>query len=597
MPLDGTVLSALASELKPILVGSRVEKIYQPEPDELVISFRHLGSSVRLLLSAHNQYPRVQVLNASKSNPAVPPVFCMLLRKHLTGSRLLNIEQPYFERMLVFTVTGTDELNQQTRRSLVVEMMGKHSNIILIDAETRQIIDSIKRIPLHISRKRQVLPGLMYDFPPSKKASPLDITTQTEFKEIVSFYQQNSLKNLMISAFNGISPPIAQEIIARASLDPEDRWLELTTEQQNGLSREFFKLQSAINNAQFKPILYRHLETDRYMDFSVIVLHHLEEVAMIEVPNVSTLLETYYGQKDHSDRLQQRSQDLRKTIGIKRNRLAQKLQNLHLDEEKALRASDDKMRADLIMSNIHRISTGQQKFIAVNYFDAKEPEVEILLNERKTAAQNAQELYKRYQKSKTALIEIARQKTRASSEIMYLDQILLSIEQADSLQDLDMVRGELVGSGYLKAKPSKLKKNKALVENKPLSFYSSHNQVIRVGKNNLQNDQLTFKLSKKTDLWFHAKDLPGSHVVLSLDQKQPASEEIIEAATLAAYYSKGRLSSKVPVDYTWCRYVKKQRGALPGMVIYQHQQTIYVTPSESVVNKIASNKHTGDTSV
>ena len=590
MPLDGTVISAIANELRPVLMGNRIEKIYQPESDELLISLRHQRNNVRLLLSAHNQYPRIQLTSSTRNNPSQPPVFCMLLRKHLSGGRIVGIEQPHFERMLILHVEGTDELNQTTKRGLVIEMMGKHSNIILVDMETNQIIDSIKRIPLHISRKRQVLPGLRYEFPPSDKVSPLTTTTIESFEEAIILHVQQSLKNMIIGSFNGFSPPIALEIIHRSLLDPEQRWEGLTTQEQQKVVDSFFLIQQLVSDGAFTPVIYQQNESGKYMDFSVLPMLHLSHLNMLETHSVSELLDMYYGQKDHQERLHQRSQDLRKTVTIKRNRLTHKLQNLLHDEENAARADKDKMKADLIMANIHTIQPGQKTVKAINYFEESQPEIDIVLDTRKSASQNAQSLYKRYQKSKTALVEIAHQRKKTLQEIMYLDQILLSIEQADSLQDMEMIRKELVEMNYLKHKPSKNKKSSSMGESKPLVFYSSKKHVIRVGKNNVQNELVTFKLSKKNDLWFHVKDLPGSHVVLSLEQEAPSSNEIIEAALLAAYYSKGRQSSNIPVDYTWCKYVRKQRGAQPGMVIYEHHQTIYITPKESLVEKIRQNE-------
>lgn len=580
MPLDGSVVAAIRNELEPIVIDSRIDKIYQPEPDELIITIRYQRSNIRLLLTAHNQYPRVQMTNTLRQNPAQPPVFCMLLRKHLGGGRVVRLEQPDFERMLIFHVQGTDELNQPTHKKLIVEMMGKHSNIILVDASNNQIVDAIKRIPLHISRKRQVLPGLFYEFPPSEKCSPLEVSSTHDFYAIMESHENQGLKNGLISTFNGLSPPMAVEIIHRASLDPDQRWSELTKAEKNLFCDAYLQIHEMFTHSIFSPVIYRQAETGKYMDFSVIPMTHLPNVECISFESVSKLLESFYDYKDHSDRLHQRSQDLRKTLSIKKNRMSHKLQNLQHDEEKALRASQDKLKADLIMANIHTIKPGQTCVTVMNYLDPDQSLLEITLDSMKTPSQYAQVLYRRYQKSKVALVEIEKQRRKTEMELQYLDQIIHTLEQAESLQDLEILRNELVDAGYLKKKLGRKKPSQMKLASKPLSYLTSQGRLIRVGKNNIQNEEVTFKLGKKMDLWFHVKDLPGSHVVLALENQQPTNEEIKQAALLAAYYSKGRLSNKVPVDYTWCKYVKKQRGARPGMVTYAHHQTIFVTPSE-----------------
>ncbi len=586
MPLDGSVIAALQSELAPFAVSSRIEKIYQPEADELIITFRHQRNSMKLLLSAHNQYPRVQLTEAVKQNPAQPPVFCMLLRKYMVGARITRIEQPHFERMLVFHVLGTDELNQETHSQLIVEMMGKHSNIILVDAATNIILDSIKRIPLHISRKRQVLPGLPYEMPPSEKLNPLDGFSKEDFFSLMESEPHTKVMRLLMNAFNGISPQVAVEICHRADLDSETEWALLEPSEKERLASSFQQFISLIKDADFSPKIYINSETGQFVDFSVLPLTHLTTLKEMPAKSVSSMLETFYGQKDHQNRLQQRSQDLRKNLTLKKNRLSHKLQNLYHDEEKANRSLQDKVKADLIMANLHQIPMGESTFQAVNYYDEAQPTISIHLDERKTPALNAQQYYKRYRKAKTALVEIRKQRRKTMLELKYLDQIILSVEHADTLEDLEMIRQELIEAGYLKRKSTKKKDAASSMKSMPLTFISSENHQIMVGKNNLQNEIVTFRLGKKNDLWFHVKDLPGSHVVLMLGNEDASDQEIMEAALLAAYYSKGRQSSNVPVDYTLCRHVKKQRAARPGMVIYEHHQTIFVTPAEDEMRPI-----------
>jgi predicted ribosome quality control (RQC) complex YloA/Tae2 family protein len=377
MPLDGSVIAALQSELAPFVVSSRIEKIYQPEADELIITFRQQRTSMKLLLSAHNQYPRVQITEAVKQNPAQPPVFCMLLRKYLAGGRITKIEQPYFERMLVFHVQGTDELNQETHSQLIIEMMGKHSNIILVDADTNVILDSIKRIPLHISRKRQVLPGLTFEMPPSEKLNPLDDLAQKDFFALMESEPHTKVMRLLMNAFNGISPLVAVEICHRADLDSETEWDLMKPGEKERLAASFQQIISLVKGAHFSPNIYFNSETGQFVDFSVIPLTHLTTLDTLPAKSVSSMLETFYGQKDHQNRLHQRSQDLRKNLTLKKNRMSHKLQNLYHDEEKANRSLQDKVKADLIMANLHLIPIGESTFEAVNYYDEAQSAISI----------------------------------------------------------------------------------------------------------------------------------------------------------------------------------------------------------------------------
>ena len=583
MPFDGSVVAAIQSELEPIALQGRIDKVYQPEPDELILTFRQQKNNFRLLLSAHNQYPRVQIIETPRENPSQPPAFCMLLRKHLIGGRLTRIEQPDFDRRLVFHIHGNDDLNQLTYKQLIVEMMGKHSNIILVDGLNQQILDSIKRIPLHISRKRQVLPGLLYESPPSTKVSPLMISSESDFYQTLEQANDIQVKNALMSRFNGLSPMLTMEIIHRSTLDHQSRWNDLSINEQRKLYGAFRSIMLQIKNGQFNPMIFQLPDSGKYQDFSVIPLTHLQHWNSFNVVSPSQMLEEFYGRKNHQDRLHQRSHDLRKIVTIKRNRLTHKMQNFLHDEEKAQRSTRNKKIADLIMANLGQIPPGSASASVIDYYHENQPSTAIQLDPKMTPSQNAQQLYKKYQKAKTALQEISRQRIKTKYEIQYLDQVIHTLEEAETLQDLDVIREELVENGYLKRKATGKKIHKQLKSSQPLTYHTSANHTIRVGKNNLQNEMLTFQLSKKNHLWFHVKDLPGSHVVLMADSREVTAEEIKQAALLAAYYSKGRQSSNVPVDYTLCRNVRKQRSSRPGMVIYDNHQTIFVTPDESAI--------------
>ncbi len=587
MPLDGSMVLALKTELEKEILNHRIDKIHQPEADEIILATRGQGQNKKILLSAHSKYPRIHLTSLSRVNPETPPMFCMLLRKHLIGSRIVGLHQPSLERIIELEMEGTDELNQLSKKRLIIEMMGKHSNIILLDDQDQTIMDSVKRIPLHISRKRQILPGLPYQYPPSEKLDPFEVQEFESWMDAVQASQGRSVEKDLLTAFAGISPSLAKELCYQASLDSERLWNTLEKGEKEALFGSFTNWVKKLQQKELTPIAYQD-ESLHYQDISAFSMEHVGHPHHLVFDSFSQLLEEYYRVRDEHQRLHQKSQDLRKNMTIKRNRTAQRLQNLNSDLNKARKASEDKVKADLIMSNMHQIQQGQEYLETYNYFDEKQPLVKIPLNKAKTPAQNAQKYYKRYQKSKKATTEIQRQMKKTRRELQYLDQVLLFIEQAESLQDLEEVRQELVEAGYMKRKTG-VKKNKPSgkkQESGILHFQTEEGLDLYVGKNNYQNEKVTFGIAGKNDLWFHVKDFPGSHVILKSGQKEPSEKALETAAMLAAYYSKGKMGQNVAVDYTRCRHVRKQRGAQPGMVIYDHHQTLYVTPDESVIDRI-----------
>ncbi|RQD70328.1 MAG: fibronectin/fibrinogen-binding protein [Tindallia sp. MSAO_Bac2] len=587
MPLDGSMVLALKTELEKEVLNHRIDKIHQPEADEIIVITRGQGQNKKILLSAHSKYPRIHITNLTKTNPATPPMFCMLLRKHLIGNRIIGIYQPSLERIIELEMEGTDELNQLSKKRLIIEMMGKHSNIILVDNQNQNIMDSIKRIPIHISSKRQILPGLPYQYPPSDKLNPFGVRDFSEWLHAMQSSQGRSLEKDLLTIFAGISPSLAKELCYKASLDSERLFNTLMDNEKEALYLSFAKWVGLLQQKNLIPITYQN-DSGHYQDIASFPMEHVGYPHHLVFDTFSQMLEEYYRIRDEHQRLQQKSQDLRKNMTIKRNRTAQRLQNLNNDLEKARKASEDKIKADLIMSNLHHIQQGQDFLETYNYFDEKQPLIKIPLNKAKTPAQNAQKFYKRYQKSKKANIEIKRQIKKTHRELEYLDQVLLFIEQAESLQDLEEVRHELVEAGYIKRKSvgKKSKLSGKTQESGILHFQTEEGIDLYVGKNNYQNEKVTFGIAGKNDLWFHVKDFPGSHVILKSGQKDPSDEILKTAAILAAYYSKGKMGQNVAVDYTRCRHVRKQRGNQPGMVIYDHHQTLYVTPDESIIDQL-----------
>ncbi|ABR48944.1 Fibronectin-binding A domain protein [Alkaliphilus metalliredigens QYMF] len=588
MPLDGFSIAALTQEFQQILPINKIEKVYQPEKDEITLLIRSQGTNYRLLLTASSNFPRAQFTSTPKENPSVAPNFCMLLRKHIQGGRIVQIKQPDFERVIRFTIETYDELKVACSRTLIIEMMGRHSNIILINNENNKVIDSIKRVSLDISRFRQVLPGLPYQLPPSQdKKNPVTINTFEEFKEALDSQPEHSIQKSLFINFTGISPVIAREICYVSHVEEGTPYITLKTEILRRIYVSFDTLVNQVNMKNFSPQLYWNQETEEYIDFTALPFSHLNHYASKPFESISHLLEGYYANRDQRERMKQRSQGLRKSVSIKLDRLYNKIQNLKKDYNKAQKSQNDKIIGDLITANLHQLKKGQKSVEVVNFYDENQAMITIPLDLRLSPAQNAQRHYKKYNKGKTALLEVALQLEKTHGEINYLEQIMVSIDQSMSLSDVEEIRQELIQTGYIKPKAKvKVKVNKQQKVSGYLRYQSSEGVEILVGKNNTQNDEITFKLSSKEDLWFHVKDLAGSHVILKTAGISYSDQSILEAAQLAAYYSKGRNATKVTVSYLPRKHVKKPNGAKPGMVTFDRYSTMLVDATEKVINQI-----------
>ncbi|MBM7614521.1 Rqc2 family fibronectin-binding protein [Alkaliphilus hydrothermalis] len=576
MALDGIVVASIVKEMSSLLVGNKIEKVHQPEMDELMISIRSQGKNQKLLLSSSSQYTRVHFTNIAKENPIAPPNFCMLLRKHLQGGRIIAVEQPSFERMIKFVIESYDELNVLKQKYLIIEMMGKHSNIICVDAETNKILDSIKRVSFDVSRQRQVLPGLTYQLPPSQdKFNPLEVAGMEAFTEALKQNLQPPAFKGIYTTFTGISPLVAREICYRANI-PEDRpLLALEDKDFAALYHSFKTMMDNVGEGNFYPAIYIDDAKDKYVDFNVLPMEHLSYYRAEKFETISELLDDFYKYRDSKERMKQRTQDLRKNISLKLERLNNKIENLHKDLDKAEKAEECKIYGDLLTANIHLLKDKASEVSVIDYYDPEMKEITISLDNKLTPAQNAQKYFKQYNKYKTAMTEVAHQIEISQEEINYLEQILISIENVTHPSDIEEIQRELIETGYLKRKVGK-KNNQQSKKSTYLKYLSSDGFEIYVGKNNIQNDELTFKVSSKTDLWLHVKDMAGSHTILKLNDGEYTDQALLEAATLAAYYSKGKNSTKVPVDYTLRKNVRKPSGAKPGMVIYDQFQTVYV---------------------
>ena len=585
MALDGIVIHALTDELNNKLINGKVDKIYQPESDEILLTIRNNGTNYKLLLSANSSNPRIYLTtNYKKENPISAPMFCMLLRKHLINGRIVDIYQPEFERVIKIRIESYDELRTLSSKELIIEIMGKHSNIILVHNEDNKIIDSAKRIPLSISSLRQVLPGKTYENPPSQnKLNPLIEISHDEFKLALSSMDMPVFKAIY-SAFGGVSPVVAKEICFRANLDENLSILALEDFQFTALREAFSRLFNQVKLNIYFPCMIVNKRIDKIIDFSSLKLTMFNHYSFEENESISFILDRYYYEKDIKERMNQKSQDLRKTISIKLDRLLNKLSKQREELLTSQKADTYKIKGELLTANIYLMQKGMKEIEVINFYDENANTITISLDKNLSPSENAQKYFKRYTKLKHANIEISQQILISNEEIEYLENIILNIENCESLNEIDEIRDELIKEGYLKSKNSVSKsKEKVKAISAPLEFTSINGFSIFVGKNNKQNDYLTLKLANSDDIWLHTKDIPGSHVIVKTNGSEVTSDTLYEAAMLAAYYSKGKLSSKVPVDYTLIKNVKKPNGSKPGMVIYDTNNTLYVTPLEEEI--------------
>ena len=569
MPLDAICLTAVLEELRQGLLGGKIDKIYQPGRDEVVMAVRAPAGSVKLLFSANPGHPRVQLTEIARENPDKPPMFCMLLRKHLTGARILDIAQPPMERLADFRLETVDELGDRVERRLILECMGRRANLILLDQEGR-IVDCLRRVDADMSAQRQLLPGLFYRMPPgTDKLNPLT-ADEAALAAALDNPTGREGDKLVLDAFQGISPLIARELVFRAGEGP--------------LLPQVDKLINTVKEKDFAPYLL--VREGRPVDFTFLpILQYGPETESRRQDSFSALLDTFFAEKDRDERVRQRGQDLIRSVTSARDRTARKLAN----QRRELAATADRealrQRGDIITSNLHRMARGQGELRAVNYYDPEGGEIRIPLDSLLTPQQNAAKYYKEYNKAKTAEKMLTLQIEKGEGELEYLNSVLENIALAEGERDLQEIRQELVDTGYLR-RPGKAAKRTRQTAGKPMEFRSSAGLRITVGKNNTQNDQLTTKLAHKSDIWLHTQKIHGSHVILWTDGEIPDARSLSEAAALAAWFSQGREGKKVAVDYTPVKYVRKPAGARPGMVVYTTYQTAYVDPDGELARRL-----------
>lgn len=585
MALDGLVIHSLVDELSTKLVGGKVDKVHQPEDDEIVLYIRNNKENYKLVLSCSSSNPRVYIANYyKKENPKKAPMLCMLFRKYIQSGNIVGISQVGFERIIKISIDSLDELKEKSTKDIYIEIMGRHSNIILTHSLDNKIIDSAKRIPTSISRVRQILPGITYELPPAQsKLNPLDNISNSTFIDSLKSYEGPIFKGIY-SKFLGISPIISKEICYRANVNEKTAISDLSNSELNSLYNEFNNLFKDIRNNNYSPCIVVNEKVDRVVDFSCISLNLYNEFKFIIKDSMSTILEDYYKTKDIKDRIHQRASDLKKSISIKLERLYHKQEKQEEELKEAENADIYKVKGELLTAYIYMIQKGMESIEVQNFYDPNYENISISLKKNLTPSENSQRYFKKYNKLKTAKKEITSQMSINKEEIDYLENILLNIENCENLAELQDIKDELISLGYSKASGKlKSKKEIAKLTTSPHEFMSSDGVKILVGKNNKQNDHLTLRIADPDDIWMHTKNIPGSHVIIKCAGKEVSEQTIYEGAMLAAYFSKSKMSSQVPVNYTKKKHVKKPSGSKPGMVIYETNSTMYVTPTEEMV--------------
>ena len=575
MPLDALCLSGVVAELKPILTGAKIDKVHQPGRDEIILALRLGRGNGRLLLSASPNHPRLQMTELSRENPDAPPMFCMLLRKHLMGGRILSVEQPHLERIVELRLEVLDELGDRKERRLILEAMGRRANLVLVDDQGR-IVDCLRRVDGDMSAQRQLLPGLFYRLPPAMdKADPTALDGAEWLRQVEQAPGESRVDHWLLDTFGGWSPLVCREIAFRAGGRVDITFDELGAQGRVRVAEAAEALLNSVKENNFTPTVIS-IEK-RPKDFTFFPAEQYEEAGECAAyPTFSALMDRFYEQRENQERIRQKGQDLIRSVTNARDRTARKIAN----QQRELDAT-----RDIITSNLHTMERGMATLRAMDFYAPDGGEVEIKLDPLLTPQQNAAKYYKEYNKAKTAEEMLTIQLEKGRRELDYLNSVLENITLAEGERDLQEIRQELADTGYLRRQTKGKDKGRRLSP-KPMEFRSTAGLRISVGKNNVQNDLLTCKQAFKSDIWFHTQKIHGSHVILWTGGAQPDLQSLNEAACLAAWFSQGRESGKVPVDYTPVKYVKKPAGARPGMVVYTTYETAWVTPDEGLVKRL-----------
>ena len=565
MAFDGIVTYAIAKELSDRITLGKIEKVYQPGPEELLMHIHTSRGNVRLFMSCNSNSARINLTTESYTNPDQPPTFCMLLRKHLQGGRITNIRQKDSERIVEIDIEALNELGFSVCRRLIVEIMGKHSNIVLIDLESGKIIDSIKRVSIDVNRYRQLLPGVIYQYPPEQDKTP--------FKEVEAGEGLPQNDRLLMSRIGGISPAISREMLCYCGDEPDTSLVSALPAQR------LTEIVASIEEGNTYPVVYLDEEgTPR--EFHIAPLAEYSSLEEKRFDTASECVDFYFSNREASNLVRQKSVPMMKSVQAALDKALLKKKKLSEDLLNAENSDKYRLYGELLTANIHMIKPGQRVATVTNYYDGNP--IDIPLDEKINASANAQRYFKKYSKARTAIHEKQSQLEDNEKDIEYLGSVLQNIESADTVPLLEAIRDELEQTGYVRRRVKASQRKKKAQKPEPHRYELSDGTKVLVGRNNTENDWLTMKFASKTDVWMHTKDIPGSHLIIRLEDGRTVSdlsaELIYEAASIAAYHSKASGSDNVPVDYVPVRYVKKPNGAKPGMVIFTHNQTVYVKP-------------------
>ncbi|MCR5357642.1 MAG: NFACT family protein [Lachnospiraceae bacterium] len=570
MALDGFTIAAIRHELNEKILNSRINKISQPEPDELLFTLKTSSGQLRLLISAGASLPFIYLTDSNKQAPASAPGFCMLLRKHIQNGRITSIRQPSLERILMFDIDHLDEMGDMCRKTLVVELMGKHSNIIFLN-DKGMIIDSIKHIPAAVSSVREVLPGREYFIPNTLgKEDPLTIS-KDRFTDLLKSKPMPA-SEAILKTLTGFSPLMAEELLFRCDLDSSMPVSAYSDADIKLLFDTFEGIMKNVTNGDFKPNMA--LEKGTPVEFCALPLTRFENSVLEENTSMSFILESYYARRNTHTRIKQKSSDLRRIVSTLIERCSKKY-DLQLKQLKDTQKKDRyRIYGELINTYGYGLEPGTKSFEADNYYTGEK--ITIPLDPTLTAAENSKKYFDRYGKLKRTEEALTTQTAETKAEMEHLASISASLDTALNESDLSDIRRELAESGYIRKKgPGKTREQKS----RPIHYLSSDGFHIYVGKNNYQNDYITFKLANGSDWWFHAKQIPGSHVLVKTEGRNITDKTFEEAGALAAYYSKGRDQDKVEIDYVMKKEVKKPAGAKPGFVVYYTNYSLVAVPT------------------
>lgn len=581
MPLDGAMLHFIKKELA-CAVGAKVDKVFQPSREELILAFRSRDCDRKLLLCSRANSPRLHFTEVSIENPAVPPMFCMLMRKRLCGSRLSAVRQNSLERVLFLDFDAHNELGDEITLTIAVEIMGRCSNIVLID-ENNRVVDSIKRVDDEMSSQRMVLPGLFYQpVPPQDKLSPLEHSAD-QLLDAVLACSQLPLSKAVLNCIQGISPLVSRELALSVG-DCDTIVADLTPLQKEHLKNAVIKYVDSLSDDGTPIMLVA--QDGKPMDFSYMsILQYGASPAVRSFASFSLLLDAYYAERDLHERMKAKSSDLIKLVGSAFERASRK----YAAQTKELSASVDReqlrRQADIITSNMYLLEKGMSSARLTDYYNEGCPEVTVRLDPLLTPAQNAQKYYHAYKRAQSAEQHLKLQLEKGLAEMDYLDSVLDALSRARTERELSEIRLELEEQGYIRAGSSGKKKNAQSLP--PLEFVTDDGFTVFVGRNNRQNDMLTCRTAAKDDIWLHTLKIPGSHTVIRTEGRTVPDSTIEQAAIIAAYHSKAKQSGQVAVDFTKIRHVSKPNGSKPGFVIYTHQTTVYVRPDEALVKRLS----------